>query len=812
MVMNTNLLKYAFWGTKRGKAMFFHSPGLESEVINETMDDIRGAVTITEPDCNYYSLEFTAKYKVYSQYYPVNDELGRPGFLAVTIYIPHSVEVDSESPDAPAGDVLHLLNSMMNLYRQNYVNSNSRMIVSKKEDPSLFDEVIAKARTLACDDYCEKASPKNDSFKIIRYSNDDVLRRYFDLPYQDEYFNHQEIVFITAGLNQKFKEELILNFPPPQPPLYSIAIANAAGCSEILFSVNGEEKLSAENLRLSDKISVRARKPYCKEFVYPAGKNDITIAGIISENGLSKKNHLIRLNLAFVPVRKIIDFDVRDENGNPLKATIKYEGAKGERHEVAKGTAEILGTMLALEGEQMQKSHRILVEAEGYEPYEYVTPLYPEDRASEAESVPVRLKRKPQLATPATPATPATSGAETSGTLSLPEITIWAVDENENLWDVEIFTDNVLLGKSGYPVKRNKIKCDTPTIFTLKRKGYEDVEIQETIGTNDTFKFLRVEKGRWKEKLNPEASTASASLSPPPPTTTTTSDTPAVYPPPQPPEKKSSFADFLKRNIVWIVLVLVLSILALVLFFYKTGLFNKTGTDKRKEKQIVVLLLDGMDTVKINRTRGDSVTVKGSSKVRVSPNRDTVAFPTGDTVSSVTLKIHLSNKIYGLPEYKDATTVISAKDSILKIYLQKTDTVMKIDSLKALLDSTTISYKVFKILEKNKVDTNLDSVKLENFRIIDTIFTEFDKFNPERQKSRKTNANEIIAENIILYNNYKKEFDEFYKKINPLKNKLSFKDKLKSFGENNTNYLVNRLNDLKDKKDDITLEMIFTKK
>ncbi|MDR0384935.1 MAG: hypothetical protein LBH60_02520 [Prevotellaceae bacterium] len=756
-----NTIKYAVWGTKRGESTFFHSPELESEAINSTLDDIRGAVTITEPDCNYYSLEFTSHYKVYSQYYPVNDVAGRPGFLAVSLYIPHVVKIAPDNSGAP-NDVLQLLNNMINLYRRNYVNTASRIISSVREDPSLFDGEIAKVRTVTDEDCLEKASVKNNSIKIIRYANNDDLKKYFDLPYQNEYFNHQKILFITAGLNQKFKEESILNFPPPQLSVYSITVITA-GCSEILFSVNGETKDRAENLHLSDKINIHARKSGCQDFQYP---DDKTVAEILRENGLSKKDCSIGLDITFRPAQKIIDFKVEDENGKPLKAVLEDRSGK----------LEIIDSMVAIEGEQMQETHQIHVEADGYMPVEYI--VYPYEK----EQISITLKKTVTKTVSATKTVPET------GTPFSSDITIYVVDDSRNfVSNIEIFEGNVLLGKQGCPIDSNKIKRNTTVNLTLKRKGYEDIHKQIEIKGESLI--IQINKDEWKD-IQPSQTQSTSSQ---------TQSTPlqAQLPPPQPLDNKTGFVDYITRNIIWIVSIIL--ILALVVFVYKMKIF-----EPKYGKRVTILLLYGTDTVKINTEKNDTVKIQDELSlikkgVRFSRNKDTVTFPKGKDISTIRVSISLSNKKWKLKQYQDTTINISASDTIRIIYLKETDTLTKIKNLIAKLDSTSISYgdiKQIKLLDLKLNDSTLNT--------IEDIFKKFEQFSPKLQRSNNNKEqNEYKSK-------YDKEFTDFYDKVNSLKDKLPFNAELLSF-KDKKNYLINRLQELKKLEDKVTLELIFTK-
>jgi hypothetical protein len=766
-------IKYAVWGTKRGKSTFFHSRDLTNEEINDTLNDVRGAVTIREPNCNYYSIGFTANSKIYSQYFPVNDALGRPGFLAVTLYIPHNEKLDPENTDAPC--VLHLLNSMMNLYRSNYVDDQSRMILPLIEDVSLFDDEIARVSTIPDHDYPGLSQTKNDSIKIVRYNTDDELKQYFDLPYQDVYFEHRQILFIPSALDRKFNDDLMLNIVPPQRPTYRIIVADA----ECTFTVNGEKRNVAENLSPSDYINIYARKPYFYEFSFP---NERKVSDILLENRLTTKENTIQLKLVFCPMQKIIAFDIHDKNDKTtLKATVSSK------------SLETVDSKITIRGEQLKEKHSILIEADGYKTVATVVGPYSEDHADK-DVIAVPLEKLPEtsLTPPSTP--------ELSAQNDVLRVKIY-VYVDHILKKSKIYEGEIYWGESEELVNIAKTKLDKSVELTFKIPEYSDIRKKVTINNEPiicvyiTKKDIEEQSPKSEEIKDPQ-------------------QTRQTQPPPQPPEDdKNRFADYFNRNTVWIIAVV--SILALVVFIYKIGIFDMLLSPKPEILQVVIQLQHGDSTIEINSDnviRIDNSSVLSEHGIIFSAYNDTIKF-TNDTTLKVPATIHLNHKKYGanIIQY-DTSILISAKDSVRIIQLRETDTVMKINNLIAKLDSISISYRDIKVLKELDLP---DGDLKRKIKIIDSIFFRLNVFNPDPKPKSENYKPEIWAEK---EDRYYKQYQDLYDKINPLKNEF-FKDELKDLGRDKitkeANWIIRRMDGLKPKeklRENATLEDIFTKK
>jgi hypothetical protein len=798
-------IKYAVWGTKRGRSVFFHSPELESGIINDTLGDIRGAVTISEPDCNYYSLEFTINYKVYSQYYPVNDALGRPGFLAVTLYIPHGLKIDPTNVNIP-NDVLALLNNMVNMYRRNYVNSESRMINNVRENVSAFDNEVAKVRTISDDDeYIGKESAKSNSDKIIRYKSIDDLKKYFDMPYQDEYFKHHQILFITAELKQAFKEEMILNFPPPQPPTYRIVVTDSEGSNILVgFTVNGETRYEAENLRLFDRVNIFAQKLYYYDFSYPSDK---TVAEIIRENGLTNKDRTIRLNLVFIPMQKVIEFTVHDKDGRQLDhAVIRDEACE----------LEVIENKVTLKGSQLGKCHSILVEATEYKSFKKIIDQQdlPDDKLYDRIVVTLeKLETKQEKILLPSKQDILPEVKTVSDTIS-----IYVVVDGDPVTNVEIYEGNILWGKTenGF-INVDKSKLDKTVTLTIKTRKYDDVHKTVTINKEPYSIQLTKDDVKVKSQQSPTQQSQSQSPTQSQPQSSTQSP------------KERNFKNFFNRYVVWIVAVVML--LALACFLYKLFLEKSSKQSENKHKTYVIRLIgndNGKDTVvKMNAMRDTIIaevngdTINGNSNknnsVHFSKNRDTITFDRNDTSLKVTVIIRLSNKKYGnMLQYKDTLAVISVshKDSVQIIRLKENDTIIKINHLRAKLDSTSISYgdikKIDKLISDKRIKFDSTDTRKKSFYAIQEIFNKVDKFNPEPREGL-TNKDDRDLDNARIED----ECNKLYDKIDQLKEGLPFNSKLQNLRKRGL-YLYKKLSTLKDNKgklkEEVTLEDVFGKR
>lgn len=187
---NINQIKLNIWGIRGGFRSFCHSEDLnieESEIKN-TWKDIRDFVYVSDLSVRFYALEFTATYKVFTIYRPVNDTSRTGAYVATTIYVPHGLNVNH---------ILDLLQQISDAYHKDHYdafgnpNANPDYVqiytdIIKNYAPNVDRE--SKKRMWS-------ASAQDNTPKILPYNDNSVVEKFFAEPYRKEFLSCQEVMF-----------------------------------------------------------------------------------------------------------------------------------------------------------------------------------------------------------------------------------------------------------------------------------------------------------------------------------------------------------------------------------------------------------------------------------------------------------------------------------------------------------------------------------------------------------------------------------------------------------------------------------------
>ena len=108
----------SIWGYKQGcKVLAAHGVDFQSQEIRERLKDISSFIRIHIPSVDFYTLEFTQNYKIYTQYRSSRDINGQTGvYIAISLYIPHVLQWRG---------VRQVLNLMMDMYFAERINADT---------------------------------------------------------------------------------------------------------------------------------------------------------------------------------------------------------------------------------------------------------------------------------------------------------------------------------------------------------------------------------------------------------------------------------------------------------------------------------------------------------------------------------------------------------------------------------------------------------------------------------------------------------------------------------------------------------------
>ena len=357
--MDTNKLLYIIWGTKRGADSFFGSSDLNinSGEIQVSLKDIRAFANFSETKIDFYSLQFTSQYKVYTQHRTLNDWLGRPGFMAITVYIPHLLKIRDRN-------VLDLLNEMVDSYWKKHVNENNRRIKEEREDRSYFNNLIASIELIKDDDSSITKSQQSDKIGLIRYKDYDDLKTYFDLPYQKEYYNFQKIMFFSEDDEHPLSTLMPLTIKPTRQKKYSIEIIGDFDREKSRYFVNDSEVDYLTGLVPSDMISLTL----VRAFYEPLNYFD-SVQSLIQKCHVNNTIIEILPNSDFTPVIKNVYISFIDSETYSLLTnligTIKINGIKEN------------GQPIVLTGIQIGKKNTVEIKIRGYKEVKFELGPYP---------------------------------------------------------------------------------------------------------------------------------------------------------------------------------------------------------------------------------------------------------------------------------------------------------------------------------------------------------------------------------------------------------------------------------------------------
>jgi hypothetical protein len=235
-----------------------------------------------------------------------------------------------------------------------------------------------------------------------------------------------------------------------------------------------------------------------------------------------------------------------------------------------------------------------------------------------------------------------------------------------------------------------------------------------------------------------------------------------------------------------------------------------------QEKSICTIRFRGTDSVEIDAVNiRITVDPKPDTRWNLSKNKDTIIFFKADTSLKIKVTAVPNIKKYNLPQYGNTEFYISATDTVQIIWLTETDIFITVKNLLAKLDSITISYKdikEIKALESEK-KIKFDNIDKNKIQTIDTIFTELNTLvntvneinkidtvnnKPKNEEENSNNNNSKEKINTLKKKMITDKYEEFYKKANPLKNRLPVKDKLKDLHSTNNKLNLQKVSTLKE--------------
>lgn len=181
------------WGCKGGYKPCLFSNGVvnvEDEDIAQTVLDIRKYVRFLRPNVDFYALEFTPKYKVFTKYRSSNDS-GDGAFIAITLYVPHEQLFNG---------IRKVLDEMIDTYWKEYMDLDGRHLQGKYYDIAIMQAIIdAHADDIIPETgkFRRGKSKRTETPQLLLYDKVEDVDFYFSTPYRELFRRSQEITFVN---------------------------------------------------------------------------------------------------------------------------------------------------------------------------------------------------------------------------------------------------------------------------------------------------------------------------------------------------------------------------------------------------------------------------------------------------------------------------------------------------------------------------------------------------------------------------------------------------------------------------------------
>lgn len=335
-------MKIVIHGTKGGYKVLYATPESPSSIAGDSrpLNSYESAVGQMA-----YSISFTAGGSVFTKYLIVRDLLRNmaTGNIAFSVFFPSNEKLQG-------AEVKTILDRISSIFKERYLPENN--LGNIPEDYQFVEYILAeyKSKILANSESEESLKPKESyaNAAYIYYSNDDELIKYFDAPFQDEYFDgkYRQVFFVEQDLAISRKSPLhALKYDEEANLTYRIDLSNIK--YKLLFSetikggisvevkVNGNRRKYNDKVRKKDLIEILYSKPYFQQIKKgPARWNEISDEFIVIDD--VKKSITIN-DVELKPIEKEIVFELKDSKGIELQdVELKYKkNYSGEKHEIA---------------------------------------------------------------------------------------------------------------------------------------------------------------------------------------------------------------------------------------------------------------------------------------------------------------------------------------------------------------------------------------------------------------------------------------------------------------------------------------------
>ena len=253
-------MKIVIHGTNGG----YHNFTTEKEKMIDARPDFNKVGSIGQ---QAYSINYNDNCIVFSKYKIIRDVVGdkRTGNVAFSIVIPHTKKLSGI-------DILAMLDKLSSDFcSKHIVNDN---LDNFREDWAWVSEIKNKyENNLKYNDDLLLGGSEDPAF--LFYDSNELLEKYFDLPYHEEYCAYKQIFFVEKNLEGKPENPLnALRHDPSanltgkidlENPKYKLIYnQQARGGVKIEVKVNGSLRYSKSKIKKKEDLQIIWSKQFCE--------------------------------------------------------------------------------------------------------------------------------------------------------------------------------------------------------------------------------------------------------------------------------------------------------------------------------------------------------------------------------------------------------------------------------------------------------------------------------------------------------------------------------------------------------------------
>ncbi len=192
MESKINTIGLTIWGYKQGcKVLSSQGVNFQLQEVKDRLKDISAFIRIHTPRVDFYTLQFTQNYRIYTQYRSSREVNGQTGvYIAISLYIPHHLQWRG---------IRLVLNLLMDMYFAEHINyEDNTPLLNEREDISPYFNLLRGYEKQLVEEPEAKSCLLQLPYmpKVFPYADLSEIDKYFHFPYIPEFANLQDVVFL----------------------------------------------------------------------------------------------------------------------------------------------------------------------------------------------------------------------------------------------------------------------------------------------------------------------------------------------------------------------------------------------------------------------------------------------------------------------------------------------------------------------------------------------------------------------------------------------------------------------------------------